>query len=408
MILVKPSTWPLKLNIASIIMLLLLAAGCGSRGGKPDEIKPASLERFSAEVDIRQLWSRNLGKGAYDNTIRLRPAIVGSSIYAATAGGEVAALQAGSGRVLWSLEVTDFYTEEEMANAFTDDMDLITGGVGAGSDLVVVATVAGDIIAMNQSDGSLAWRVPASSEVLAPPVIDGDLVIVQTIDGKIAAYKAVDGERQWIYSASAPLLTLRGTSTPVIYGDFVIGGFGNGRIVILERETGLVRLDQRVAVSEGESDLEKLVDIDGHIEMTDEGKLFVASFQGRLIGVDARSGRMMWSVKSSSVAGVGTGFGNVYLAHADDRISAYNADSGREIWEADELLHRDISAPVSISSFVAVTDYEGYIHLLAQSDGRMVGRRKVDGDGLPAGLVVNGGRIYALGTGGRLSVLEVR
>ena len=411
---------PTALKNAATFILILLAffigfvgliglAGCSSRGGEePDEIKPVSLEGFNEEVELTQLWSRNLGDGGEDKAIRLRPIIAGGRIYAASASGEVVALQTSGGRVLWSQHVSEFYTKEELATAFTDDMDIITGGVGAGSDLVVVAVISGDIIAMNQPDGSLAWRVPASSEVLSPPVVDRDLVFVQSIDGKLAAYKAIDGERVWIYSATTPSLTLRGTSTPVLFGDYVIAGFGNGRIVILDRGSGLVRLDQRVAVSEGESDLEKLVDIDGNIEMTDEGRLYVASFQGRLIGVDARSGRMMWSEKSSSVSGVGIGFGNVYLAHADDRVSAFNADSGREVWQVDALLHRDISAPVAIGSYIAVTDYEGYVHLLAQADGRFVGRRKVDGDGLQGGLVVSEGRLYALGDGGRLSVLEIR
>ncbi len=398
-------------TLAVTLLVTSIASGCSWFGGdddEPEEIKPNPLVRINEEVGLSVLWSKNIGKGAADRAIRLKPAIDSGRVYAAAAGGQVAALQASNGRVIWEQEIKDFYSKEELANAYTKDLDVITGGVGAGGDLVVVGTASGEVVAMNQSDGSLAWRVGVSSEVLAPPLVSRNRVFVQTIDGKIAAYDAIDGSRIWLYNTSTPSLTLRGTATPILFGEFVIAGFANGRLAILDQERGLARLDQRVAVSQGASDLERLVDIDGNIELTAEGKLYVASFQGRLIGVDVQSGRLMWAEESSSVAGVGSGFGNVYLSHADSRLTAYNADSGREVWNVEDLLHRDITAPVTLGSYVAVTDYEGYIHLLAQSDGRFVGRRKVDGDGIKAGLVVESGRIYALGDGGSLSVLEIR
>ena len=55
-----------------------------------------------------------------------------------------------------------------------------------------------------------------------------------------------------------------------------------------------------------------------------------------------------------------------------------------------------------------MTDFEGYLHLIAQSDGRFVGRRRVDGGGVRPGVVEEGGRLYAMGNNGSLSVLEIR
>ena len=108
------------------------------------------------------------------------------------------------------------------------------------------------------------------------------------------------------------------------------------------------------------------------------------------------------------MTGVGTGFGNVYLASSDGQIIAYNADNGREVWRVDALLYRDITSPVSMGSYLAFTDFGGYLHLMAQSDGRFVGRRKIDGSGVRAGVVEEGGRLYAMGNNGSLSVLEIR
>ena len=391
------------------LLVLLAMSGCSWFGGddEPEEIKPNPLPDINEEVRLDVLWNQKIGGGSGDRAIRLRPAIIGGRVFAASADGKIKALTTDTGRVIWEAEIKDFYTKAELSFGFSKGLDAITGGVGAGGDLVVVGTGSGEILALNQSDGSLAWKSRVASEVLSQPQIDNDLVVVQTIDGKVAAYDAIDGSSKWIYTTNIPALTLRGTSTPIISDDVIVVGFSSGRVTLLERDTGFVRLEQRVGVAQGSSDLERLVDIDGAMAM-ENGRLYAASFQGGIVGLDLVSGRVLWSEEASSVSGVGTGFGNVYLASSDSQISAHNADNGREVWRVDALLHRDITAPVAMGSYLAFTDFEGYLHLMAQSDGRFVGRRKIDGAGVRSGVVAEGGRLYAMSNKGSLFVLEIR
>ena len=390
-------------------LALLVMSGCSWFGGddEPQEVKPNPLPRFNEEVRLEVLWNQKIGGGSGDRAIRIRPAITGGRVFAASADGKIKALTENTGRIIWEAEIKDFYTKEEVAFGFSKGLDAIIGGVGAGGDLVVVGTGSGEILALNQSDGSLAWKSRVASEVLSQPQIDDDVVVVQSIDGKVSAYDAIDGSRKWIYTTNIPSLTLRGTATPIISGDVILVGFSSGRVTLLEKETGFSGLDRRVGVAQGGSDLERLVDIDGAMAM-ENGRLYAVSFQGRIMSIDIATGRTLWSEEASSVSGVGTGFGNVYLASSDSQISAYNADNGREVWRVDALLHRDITAPVAIGSYLAFTDLEGYLHLVAQSDGRFVGRRKIDGSGVSSGVVAEGGRLYVMGNKGSLFVLEIR
>ncbi|MCB1647025.1 MAG: PQQ-binding-like beta-propeller repeat protein, partial [Pseudomonadales bacterium] len=242
-----------------LVTLVTWLSGCAIFGGD-DGPEPAKLKSFKEEVDIKSIWSRNLGQGAEDHAIRLVPAFSGSRVYGASADGNIVAVDSGTGKLIWEIDVTDFYDEAAKAISFADDIDVITGGVGLGNDMVVVGVTAGDIVAVSANDGSLLWKAKTSSEVLAPPVIARNRVFVQSIDGKVAAYEAETGERDWVYSTTIPSLTLRGTSTPVLGDDFLIAGFSNGRITMLNQEQGLVGVEQRVGVSQGKSDLERLVD----------------------------------------------------------------------------------------------------------------------------------------------------
>jgi len=388
--------------------LSFLVAGCSWFGEKEEEVRvPVELQPIKEEIRLNRLWDVNIGRGAEDKAIKLVPAFSGSRVFAASADGSVKALNSATGRVIWKQNIENFYSESEQKIAFSKSTDTITGGVGVGDDLVLVGSAAGEVVALNQSDGSLAWRALTTSEVLSPPQARDQLVVAQTIDGKVAGYDSLDGERKWIYSTSIPSLTLRGTSTPII-ADYIVVGFSNGRIAVLDKARGLAVIDQRVAAAKGKSDLERLIDIDGSMALVGS-QLYVASYQGNLIAVDlAASGRVRWGHEASSVVGLGAGFGNIYIAEEDSILIAVDGDNGKEVWETKALQYRDITTPVTIGSYVAVGDFEGYIHLLAQSDGRFVGRRIIDKKGLSSSTVVDGRRLYIMGNSGRLSALEIQ
>ncbi len=395
-----------RIWLASLVALVV--SGCSWFGGDDDveEIVPTKLVKFENEIEIKPIWDAKLGKGAEDRAIKLVPAVASSRVFAASADGNVIAFQANNGRKIWTVQVRDAYSKKEVRNAFGDGSDIITGGVGIGRDIVVVGTSAGEIVALNQSDGSFAWRARTSSEVLAPPQIDRDLVVAHTIDGKIAGFNTLDGERKWLYSTTIPSLTLRGTSTPIITDEYVIAGFANGRFALLERERGLAGADQRVAAPTGRSDLERLVDIDGTMVVAGN-VLFIVSFQGRMAAVDLATGRLLWAQEASSFVGLGEGFGNIYIAFADSIIAAKDMADGRDVWKIDALKHRVVTAPVTTGSYIAVGDFDGYLHIIAQSDGRFVGRRRVDGDGIQSPVVADGNRLFIIGNSGRLSVFEI-
>ncbi len=398
----------LKVKHLATLLLVFLASGCSFFDDDEEDVRqPTALTQINTEVQLNRLWNVSIGRGAEDKAIRLVPGFSGSRIFAASADGTVKALESGTGREIWRVNITEFYSEEERRNAFNKTADTITGGVGVGEELVLVGSSAGELVAMNQSDGSLAWRAITTSEVLAPPQVDGGLVVAQSIDGKVAAFSAFDGERQWLYSASIPSLTLRGTATPHL-SDGVITGFANGRVVVIQRDRGIPVIDQRIAASQGQSDLERLVDIGGLIAR-DGNMLFAASYQGNVVAMDlAENGRVRWGAEASTVTGVTVGFGSVYLASADGEVYSYNSTNGRENWKNEALLYRDLTVPVPLGSYLAVSDFEGYMHLLAQSDGRFVGRVRIDNDGINSPAVVDGSRVYILGNSGGLSALELR
>ena len=104
-----------------LLSVLLVSSGCSWFGGddEPEEIKPNPLPVFNQEVRLEILWNKKIGDGSGDRAIRLRPAILGGRVFAASADGQIKALTTDKGRIIWEAEVKDFYTKEELSFGFS-------------------------------------------------------------------------------------------------------------------------------------------------------------------------------------------------------------------------------------------------------------------------------------------------
>lgn len=377
----------------SVVLAALLSTllACGSNDAKDELVEPAELVKFKASVKLKRLWSRDIGKGQGKKYNRLQAAIDGDAIYVVDEDGDVLALDRGKGKKLWKQDVDA----------------AVTGGVGVGDDLVLVGTPNGEVIALNQQDGEILWRNVVGGEVLAPPAVGSEVVAVQTFDGKLHGLNALTGEALWEYASQVPVLTLRGTSSPIIEGGFVFGAFANGKLVALDVESGTVAWEGRVAVAQGESEIERVVDVDGRLLLTSNA-LYAASYQGRVAAFDPGSGRTLWYQDASSYVGLDEGFGNVYYIDADGSVLALDQRSGTIRWSNGELSYRELSAPAAFNNYLAVGDYKGYIHILSQVDGEFVGRFKLGSKGVRAPILARGDTIYIYGNKGKLAAYKLR
>lgn len=355
-----------------------------------DPTAPVELTDINETVVLDKRWSRSVGNGQGDGLYRLNPLLADGVIYAVSEEGELAAFDADSGKLRWENEL-------EIP---------ISGGVGKYRDSLLLGGADGLVMRLSAEDGSEIWRQPVTGEVLAAPQSNGQVVVAQAYDGKLMAFDYETGDKLWTFSNDVPVLTLRGTSTPIIYNDFVIAGFADGKVIAVSLDSGSVVWEARVAIAQGRSEIERIVDIDGTMAVQG-AELYVASYQGRIVALEMRAGRKLWQRNVSAVSGVSVGFGNVYVADEDGTVSAFLRNGQSIRWQNIELGYRELSRPTPIGSYVAVVDFEGYLHLLSQVDGVIVGRDRPDSDGARADMIAKGNILYVYGNSGELIAYDI-
>lgn len=378
-----------RYKYVAVLALALVVAGCSSASKK--ELKPQALEKITAEVQLKKEWSTSIGAGQGKLWNTLTPAVDGDRLYVTDINGRVSALDRFTGKAVW--------TRKLKLN--------VSGGVGVGADMVLLGTLNGDVIALDANTGADLWRSKVTSEVLAAPATNGDVVVVQTQDDRLIALEASSGAQRWIYESTPAVLTLRGTGAPLVTDYVAYAGLSTGKVIAVDTQRGLPIWEQRVAVASGRTELERMVDIDGGLLLSGN-TLYVTTYQGRVAGLDAQSGQIFWQRDASSYVGAAEGFGNAYISLADGVIESIDERSSTAMWSNKSLLRRQLSAPAVFSSYIAVGDLEGYLHVLSQVDGRFVARTRLDSKGLRVQPLVVGGWMYVYGNGGKLSALTIK
>ena len=378
-----------------LITMMLSTAGCSTVSGwfdsnDDDPTAPVALPDITETVNIKTLWSVGVGDGQGDGFYRLQPAISGDVIYAASADGEVVAVDRKRGKTLWEVDL---------------NMSL-SGGVGVYQDVLLLGSSEGLVLKLDASTGEQLWTTLLTGEILSPPQANGKVVVAQTYNGKLQGLDFTTGELLWTYSSKVPLLTIRGTSVPILENNRVYAGFANGRVLAFDAQTGSIAWEVRVAIPRGRSEIERIVDVDGTMELAGD-ELYAVSYQGSVVAVNIESGRKIWQQKASSFSGVSLGFGNVYAADEDGTLNAFMRNGDGVRWSQGALGYRQLSRPMPIGSYLAVGDFEGYLHILSQIDGDFVGRVRVDSDGVRADMLSEDGILYVFANDGELVAYEI-
>ncbi|MEM1191041.1 MAG: outer membrane protein assembly factor BamB [Pseudomonadota bacterium] len=382
----------------ALLTLLLPLAACSTVSGwfsmgddEEDPRQPAELIDFESQLDVRRSWSVGVGNGQGGGLYRLQPVLAGDRIYVAAANGEIRALASDSGANLWK-----------------DKLDIdISGGVGHFEESLYLGGTDGEVLRVDAASGEVIWEGSVSGEVLAPPQGDGRVVVVQTYDGKLYGLDHDSGERLWRYDSNVPVLTIRGTSTPILQDGVAYAGFANGRVLAIDTDDGATLWEARIAIPEGRSEIERIVDVDGAMAISGM-ELYVASYQGRISALDLRTGRKLWQRNVSSFYGVSQGFGNVYVAEEAGTVTAYLRNGQGIRWEQAALSWRGLSRPIPVSSYLAVIDFEGYLHVMSQVDGEFLARERPDKSGARADMLADGTRLIVYTNDGKLIAYDLR
>ncbi|MCH7314634.1 outer membrane protein assembly factor BamB [Acinetobacter sp. ANC 3882] len=376
----------LKLPLAIAIASALLV-GCSSN--KVKEVKPNPLPKITQEQSLNLVFSQSVSSTNAAEALRLQLDTDNGVVFAIDPDGQVSAYK-GKER-LWKSKIT----KQEL-----------TAGVEAGEGIVVSGNRKGQLFALDQATGEQKWTAKLSGAILSPSLIQSGRVITIANDGTVFAHDAVTGQQVWAYKLPNVQFSLRGQPAPVRLDErTVLIGSANAYVYALDIISGIPRFQRRVAISEGRSDIQRLVDVVGDPVVSGQ-YLVTTSFQGQVTVTDLATQRVVWSEDASSTNSAEVADDKVYVATTDGKLNAYNLATGELVWQNEELLNRKLSNPVMLGQNLVVGDLDGVIHLINPASGKLIGRAKTSGEVRSLRVIDN--QLYVATRKGALSIWQNR
>ncbi len=385
-----------------IVFVLIALSGCtavttfssaiGDLFSDSDNAEPpAELTEYQPEIKLEILWDEDDGVGADELAMNLVPAIADGRIIIADREGLIQARNLLDGELFWEVET---------------ELPISSGPV-IDDDLVFVGTSKADVLALNVETGEAVWKQRVSSEIMALPVVAKDKLLVRTTDGKDIALNRMDGKQVWSVESSVPALSIRGAGSPVVSVDSVIIGNANGKLIALNLMDGAHLWETSIAIPKGRSEIERLTDINGTPVLKDY-TVFVSSYKSGISSVSPVDGEVLWRNESiAAIYGLSADQRYLYLSDVSSDVWQLDQRNGASYWKQTDLHQRRLSVPAVYDDYVVVGDFEGYLHWISKTDGRLLARIEITDSPIAAAPIVLDGVVYVYASDGTLAAVKV-
>lgn len=378
---------------AKAFIFLCLTALClvGCSNIKDTAEPPVELEPIQAQWSIDRVWQHNLGGEQGKTVADLSPVVRDGDVYAVNAQGRVFAFDAQTGKTRWR----------------TDTKQQVSAGLGVNDASLFFTEQNGFVIAMDADNGDILWKKQLNTESIVSPVANNEYVVVLGFNGTVYCLSATNGELVWSKSLSVPKLSLRGNARPALVGDLVYLGLDNGQVAAFSVENGRGLWRSTVGIQRGRTELDRLADVD-MLTVDLSGALFASSYNGSTVLMNPSNGQLGWQRDISTASTAQVDDDSLYLVDTVSKVWKLDKRTGKTRWLSNQLRARAVSGISPLGGDVLmVSDFEGYVHLLDNSSGQIVGRKQLFDSPLSGDVKRANGVYYVLTRAGKLLALKL-
>ncbi|SIT18182.1 outer membrane protein assembly factor BamB family protein [Insolitispirillum peregrinum] len=349
-----------------------------------------AMQHMVVNAVPKKVWSTNVGNGtAKRNRLMSEPVVADNVLYVIDSSAEVSALDAQTGKTLWSVDLAPDYDEDE---------SILGGGVAIDNGRLYVTTGFAEVFALDPKTGKTLWQTTVPSPMRAAPAVNGGRVFVVTVDNKGLALAASDGRILWTHAGVEEATTLLTGPAPAVDNGVVLMPYTSGEIAALRVDNGLPLWSDTVIAARRTDSAANLSDISAR-PVIDNNRVYVIGHSGLMVSIDLRTGDRAWEVELSSLSQPWLAGKFLYAVTTDAEVVCIDTTNGKILWvhqlaqwkDPEEHTGRILwTGPTLASDRLIVTGSNGELFALSPYDGSVLGKVSVsDGITLPPAVANN-------------------
>jgi outer membrane protein assembly factor BamB len=361
-----------------------------------------ALGHVALNASRSMIWSASVAGSSNKVRLASSPVVGGGRLVAIGTDAVVEAFDANSGASLWRTAIGS--DGKDFAKS------LFGGGVAIDGGLVFATSGVGDVAALNAETGAVVWRAKPGGPLRGAPTVAFGSIYVMTQDNQVYALAAADGAVQWQASASLEAGSVFGAGSPAAGQGTIVAGYSSGEVQAYRYENGRDLWDDALARTSIALSVSTLTDVDAD-PVIDRGRVFALGQGGRMASYELVTGQRSWEI---SIAGISTPWvaGEwIYVVTDDAKLLCIARATGRVRWMTQLARFRNEekkkdpirwTGPVLAGGRLILVNTEGQLAEVTPADGSIAATQDLKSP-LSQSPIVAGGVLYLLDDAGRIT-----
>ncbi len=295
---------PATASVAVVLPEPAVNANWAQSGGNASK----SMGHPALGASRSQIWSASIAGGNNKQRLASAPVVSDNRLFAVGTDAVVYAFSADTGAALWRVPIGS------EGKDFKDS--LFGGGASVDGNVVYATSGVGDVAALNAADGTVLWKVKPAGPLRGAPTIAFGGVYVISQDNQIIALNAANGAVLWQATASLEAGSIFGAGSPAAGQGTIVAGYSSGEVQAYRYENGRDLWEDALARTSMALSVSTLSDVDAD-PVIDRGRVFALGQGGRMASYELVTGQRTWEI---SIAGISTPYvvGEWVYAMTDD------------------------------------------------------------------------------------------
>jgi outer membrane protein assembly factor BamB len=270
-----------------------------------------------------KLWTASIAGSSNRMRLAAAPVVGGNKLFAEGTDGVIVAFDKNTGAKLWTRGDGEM-TKDQEPSAFG-------GGVSYEAGKLYATNGVGEVKALNADTGEVLWKVTPAGPLRGSPTIAFGQLFVMTQDNQIIALNIADGSLVWDESGSTTQSGVFGVAAPSAGQGTVIAGYSSGELSAYRYENGRTLWSDALARTNISTTVGSITDIDAD-PIIDSGRVYALGQGGRMAAYELLTGQRIWELNLAGISTPSIAGEWIFTLTDDARLLAIARSTGRVRW----------------------------------------------------------------------------
>lgn len=386
------------------VSVILPPAQVNADWPQPGGSASKSYGHLSLGAAPHRAWTVTIAGSSTRRRLAAAPVVGGGMLFAMDTNGVVHAFDAGTGAPRWT---------HSFAVSGDNENSIFGGGASYDGGRVYVTTGLGEVAALDATTGKEIWRNKPAGPLRGSPTIAFNAVYVMTQDNQIFALNSADGTSLWNQSASQGQSGVFGAAAPAAGQDTVIAGYSTGELVAYRYENGRNLWSDALARTSISTEVGNLTDVDAD-PIIDSGRVYALGQGGRMAAYELVSGQRIWELNIAGISTPAVAGDWLFTLTDEGKLLCIARSSGNVRWLtqlphfANEAKHKGPifwTGPVLAGDRLWIANSRGEVSSASVADGSVANFANLKNPISLAPIVANN-TLYVLDDGGHITAFR--